>query len=384
MAVFVKPVVASETQHSPIVDGAEISPSYIPLSDAKSNLLERDGTGLYVVASDLISSVENNLLYEELDGKLAVLRNPNLIEIAETDAVLDYDCNGLRVGLFLRYVPEESRLDLLGKDKATILSSITLPVAIAGILVSEVVFNYQPPAPEGAVSNPNPVGTYIHIHAVMTDGSKRDMYLNVSGLDEPEVNVADLISTDSKTLVVDDAGKLDTDFKLKFDEPSGNLSLVGSDGTVLQTVYISGASTFLEASDLVVNPEGQPEGTYIYLRFREASGDTNELYINVSGLVDKYHAGKAIHIDGDNTISVKIAVGGGLKVGAAGNLRVDFDTLLSRDTDNLLSLGSDGRLKLVAEKVLGAVGVSADAGNVLALGSDGKVYYPADKGILDN
>ena len=52
MAVFVKPVVASETQHSPIVDGAEISPSYIPLSDAKSNLLERDGTGLYVVASD--------------------------------------------------------------------------------------------------------------------------------------------------------------------------------------------------------------------------------------------------------------------------------------------------------------------------------------------
>lgn len=79
----------------------------------------------------------------------------------------------------------------------------------------------------------------------------------------------------------------------------------------------------IKSGEIVENPEGYPEGTYLKLVLQNQD---EPIYINVTDLIDVYTAGNGITISGTNVISVKVVDANGLsvdnngvKLGAASN-----------------------------------------------------------------
>lgn len=85
------------------------------------------------------------------------------------------------------------------------------------------------------------------------------------------------------------------------------IELKNNEGTVISSIDATDfiKDGMLDSASLEVNPSGQSEGTYILLTFNTDAGKEN-IYVNVTSLVDVYTAGNGISID-NNIVSVKIA-----------------------------------------------------------------------------
>lgn len=122
---------------------------------------------------------------------------------------------------------------------------------------------------------------------------------------------------------------------------SGNLTTMiegvksGSDVTIIDSATTEGylkSYTFMQGSkkigvidipkdlvvtsgEIVVNPEGQPAGTYLKLTI---ANQTEPVYINVADLADVYTAGSGITISNTNEVAAKVVEANGLSVDGDG------------------------------------------------------------------
>lgn len=93
-----------------------------------------------------------------------------------------------------------------------------------------------------------------------------------------------------------------------YDEENNQIIFTVANGTTVCTIdctdfITSATSNILETAELVVNPDGQDEGTYIHLVFK-TDEDTDDIYINVTSLIDIYTGSDSITVSDDNEISV--------------------------------------------------------------------------------
>lgn len=114
-----------------------------------------------------------------------------------------------------------------------------------------------------------------------------------------EVSMIKINPTD-KILSVNGENAISTTLGINYN--NGELSLIGNNSEVIATVNLP-KEQFLKSAEIVVNPEGQPEGKYLMMTF-SVEGDADQVvYINVNDLVDVYTAGGGIKIE-NNVISI--------------------------------------------------------------------------------
>ena len=100
------------------------------------------------------------------------------------------------------------------------------------------------------------------------------------------------------------------DIKLDYISEAGNslIRLVDSNNAdVYSEINVSDfvKAGLLNFAKLVVNPSGQPEGTYIWLSFKTTADPNNQasdIYINVTDLIDYYVGGEGISITANRYI----------------------------------------------------------------------------------
>ena len=114
-----------------------------------------------------------------------------------------------------------------------------------------------------------------------------------------EASIIKINPTD-KILSVDGENTVSSTLGIAYN--NGELSLTGNNSEVIATVNLP-KEQFLKSAEIVVNPEGQPEGKYLKMTFA-VEGDVDQVvYIDVNDLVDVYTAGGGIKIE-NNVISI--------------------------------------------------------------------------------
>lgn len=279
------------------------------------NLISKDSSGkLIVTAAAIRSDDADNLIVQDKSGALKVTAD---------GLVSSEKCNLLRVNI-------DNKLSLCPSD-----------------LISQVPNNALQAAFDG--------GLYV-----------------------AKNSASDLVSPTDKILYVNDSGKLASGFTLSFNEATGTLTVVGHNNQVVTSVAIpSGEGAFLKDVQLVINPEGQAEGTYLKFIFTLSDGSTKDTYVNVDTLRVNYTGGNGITVSG-TTVSTRIKDKGGLTY-SDGALAVDTASLVSTLSDNTIKTDASGDIYLSVD----AFNVSTQAGNALANGVDGKAYFPYDFGTMD-
>lgn len=279
------------------------------------NLITKDGSGkLIVTAASVKSDDADNLIVQDKSGALKVTAD---------GLVSSEKCNLLRVNI-------DNKLSLCPSD-----------------LISQVPNNALQAAFDG--------GLYV-----------------------AKNSASDLVSPTDKILYVNDSGKLASGFTLSFNEATGTLTVVGHNNQVVTSVNIpSGEGAILKDAQLVTNPEGQAEGTYLKFTFTLSDGSTKDTYVNVDALRVNYTGGNGITVSG-TTVSTRIKDKGGLTY-SDGALAVDTASLVSTLSDNTIKTDASGDIYLSVD----AFNVSTQAGNALTNGVDGKAYFPYDFGTMD-
>lgn len=183
-----------------------------------------------------------------------------------------------------------------------------------------------------------------------------------------------LNSSTNNLISLDDNGKMLAKVALAYDNATGRLDLTGTNGGVLSTVTIPTKTSVLKSADIVVNPIGQPAGTFIKFVFTTEEGETVS-YANLKALTNIYKGGTAVDVT-DYTINVKY--GKGIKL-VADKLTVDMDRLAG----NGLMLSNDvvtGEDNLAVN--LGN-GLDFDDNNAIevVLHPDQQVLYASDNGL---
>lgn len=318
------------------------APEQTIVSEDTGNFI-REGTdsAAYLGVSEVVSVETGNLLTQSaLDGKL-IVHNPlgNINDIVSTEDCGDESCNLLSV-------------DSCGRLR---VNSKTLLSDISGQLLELDSCKLSLTA-DNLISTDN--GNIIEI-----------------GGDGKLVAIETLPCVDDNVLAVTDDGCITATLSLAYDTITGKFDIVGKDGsTIISTVTVPSSVSMLQSADLVINPSGQPEGTYMHFTLLLADGTTTDIYVDVTSLIDIYLAGDGIVIT-DNTIATCIVTDGGLRYTTTGCIEVDKASLLSDDTANCLHVGSDGGFIMKA--------VSQDTGNSLVVGSDCAAYFSSDYGTMD-
>lgn len=201
----------------------------------------------------------------------------------------------------------------------------------------------------------------------VANGTGEDGLLYVAPQD-----VDNLIAANDELLWKDANGKIATGLELAYNTTTGKFDITNHAGTIIATVTVPSSVSMLQSAELVVDPTGQPAGTYMHFVFKLADGTTSDLYVDVTSLIDVYTGGAGIDIT-SNKVSVDLTANGGLEMsttGDAATLQVDFANLVSSKTGNAITLasgvGEDGKLF-----VNPGVTVSSDADNMIVAGTDG-------------
>lgn len=180
----------------------------------------------------------------------------------------------------------------------------TIPAALAPLLVS---------AKEGNAIQ-------------VADGDSEDGLLYV----EPQ-DVEALVKSDDAILsVVND--KIQSTLAFSYTALDGKFLVTGKDGATIYEGVIPTSLTLLKTAEVVTDPEGQPEGTYLHFVFTLQSGAESEVYVNVTSFIDIYTAGDGLQMnaDDDHKFELKLAASGNqAAIDGAGALVVptDYGTL---------------------------------------------------------
>lgn len=314
--VFARPLVLTDdgARHEPMALGRLLAPDILPIDPAKDNLLGRTDDGLLFKPAEMLSELEQVL--SVIDGKLR----------ASVDIQFDATTNELK---------------LLGAGSA-VLATVKLPVVPGLPTVAELLKDFTPPPLEFGTQ---PTGTYMHLQFQTSDGTVKDIYYNVSDLVDvyeggdgitvtgktialkvvpnrglaagPEgayVKPDKLVHPDEKLLAVTN-GQFYTSLGIRVDAAANSVQLLGLGGQTIAEASLPPYSGAPQTVEVVsgITPPGLPRGTYLHMVFQRADGTAEDLYYDLSPVVDDYEGGDGIDIT-DNVVSVKPEAGKGISV----------------------------------------------------------------------
>lgn len=382
--------------------GAKLTPNDM-LSNGHTNLLTIDPVDRKIILTKeniqdnlpVISQDEGNLVHPGSD-KGVYLSMDDLLN--RGDAILYEDKDGrISSGLSLAYSPDTGKLDIMGHDGQTVISTVRVPGASSSLkgvylvdgmpsesgedIEGDYHFSLMFAQADGVWGDPVPATVRTHKSAAVSTSIE-----SVAGMGA--VRVRGIFN-----------GQTAEQFFI-----DGTAALQFADGT---RIVVTPEATRLE---VIFEPGvGLIPGTYLVFVYALAVGTVQDVYVDVSALVDIYRAGCGIDISASREVSVKLhpegaikcdpASGIGVSPGAGlalkdnnlvinlgagenspivinpdGSIGIDCSKLLSADSDNVLRLGSDKKLKVVV--------VSADKDNLLVSGSDKGAYTPMDRGDM--
>lgn len=382
--------------------GAKLTPNDM-LSNGHINLLTIDPVDGKIILTEeniqdnlpVISQDEGNLVHPGSD-KGVYLSMDDILN--RGDAILYEDKDGrISSGLSLAYSPDTGKLDILGHDGQTVVSTVRVPGASSSLkgvylvdgmpsesgedIEGDYHFSLVFTQADGVWGDPVPATVRTHKSAAVSTSIE-----SVAGMGA--VRVRGIFN-----------GQTAEQFFI-----DGTAALQFADGT---RIVVTPEATRLE---VIFEPGvGLIPGTYLVFVYALAVGTVQDVYVDVSALVDIYRAGCGIDISASREVSVKLhpegaikcdpASGLGVSPGAGltlkdnnlvldlgtgedspivinpdGSIGIDCSKLLSADSDNVLRLGSDKKLKVVV--------VSADKDNLLVSGSDKGAYTPMDRGDM--
>lgn len=114
------------------------------------------------------------------------------------------------------------------------------------------------------------------------------------------------LDSSDEVLTISNSG-VKANLNLTWDKGAG-LKLIGKDGAEIATVPAADfiKDGMLESVALEENPSGQTSGTYLHFVFN-SDAEKQDIYLNVTDLIDIYTAGNGIDINVDNQVSLKLA-----------------------------------------------------------------------------
>ncbi len=382
--------------------GAKLTPNDM-LSNGHTNLLTIDPVDRKIILTKeniqdnlpVISQDEGNLVHPGSDKGVYL----SMKDILNGDDAILYENKTGRIssGLSLAYAPDTGKLDILGHDGQTVISTVRVPGASSSLkgvylvdgmpsVAGEAIegdyhFSLMFMQPDGMWSDPVPVTVKV----------RKDEAVSTTVASVAAIGAVRVRGIFNGQMV--EQAFLDGMAPLQFAD--GSRLIVSPDATNLEVIFSPGV--------------GLVPGTYLVFIYALADGTVQDVYVDVSALVDIYRAGCGIDISASREVSVKLhpegaikcdPVGGiGVSPGAGlalkdnnlvldlgtgedspvvinpdGSIGIDCSKLLSSDSDNVLRLGADGKLKVVV--------VSADRDNLLVAGTDKGAYTPLDRGDM--
>lgn len=382
--------------------GAKLTPNDM-LSNGRPNLLTIDPVDRKIILTKediqdnlpVISQDEGNLVHPGSD-KGVYLSMDDLLN--RGDAILYEDKDGrISSGLSLAYSPDTGKLDILGHDGQTVVSTVRVPGASSSLKGVYLVDGMPSESGEDIEGD-----YHFSLMFAQADGVWGDP---VSATVRTHKSAA--VSTSIESVAGMGAVRVRGIFNGQTAEQffiDGTAALQFADGT---RIVVTPEATRLE---VIFEPGvGLIPGTYLVFVYALAVGTVQDVYVDVSALVDIYRAGCGIDISASREVSVKLHPEGAIKcdpvsglgvspgagltlkdnnlvldlgtgedspvvINPDGSIGIDCSKLLSADSDNVLRLGSDKKLKVVV--------VSADKDNLLVSGSDKGAYTPMDRGDM--
>lgn len=369
-----KPLFYDEMQkvHRSMSEGQVVDPALLPISTDDGNELTfgTDG-GMYVksvTASDMVSAENPNFIQTDREGKLKVDGNSvlsnggvNLLTIDPVDgrviltkeaviAALERashdegnlivpgtdggcylsidnllgknndilhgdDAGKLVADLSLKYNFGTGKLDIIGYDGTTVVSSVTVPTTTSS-LRGAYLADGKPSA-----SGEDIIGDYFISIAMQYDGlydrgAPLKFHTHKSAASKVEFEY-----------IVDEehSGMWPSSIKASFlgDNKVAEVSqeraiaIAFSDGSVLHITWTGISGTRISGTATFTPAVGLESGSYIRMVYLLDNGDVADVYVDVTSLVDVYVQGNGITIS-DHIVSVKTKPDGGITVDSAG------------------------------------------------------------------
>lgn len=376
MADFVKtkPLFYDEMQkvHRSMSEGQVVDPALLPISTDSGNELKfgTDG-GMYVkgvTASDMVSAETPNFIQMDREGKLKVDGNSvlsnggvNLLTIDPVDgrviltkediiAALERashdegnlivpgtdggcylsvdnllgknndilhgdDAGKLVADLSLKYNLGTGKLDIIGYDGTTVVSSVTVPTTTSSLRGAYLA------AGKPSASGEDIIGDYFLSISMQYDGfydrgASLKFHTHKSAASKVEFEY-----------IVDEehSGVWPSSIKAAFvgdnkvaEVSQGRATAIAfSDGSVLHITWTGISGTRISGTATFTPAVGLESGSYIRMVYLLDNGDVADVYVDVTSLVDVYVQGNGITIS-DHIVSVKTKPDGGITVDSAG------------------------------------------------------------------
>lgn len=371
---------AMQKVHRSMSEGQVVDPALLPISTDSGNELKfgTDG-GMYVkgvTASDMVSAETPNFIQMDREGKLKVDGNSvlsnggvNLLTIDPVDgrviltkedviAALERashdegnlivpgtdggcylsvdnllgknndilhgdDAGKLVADLSLKYNFGTGKLDIIGYDGTTVVSSVTVPTTTSS-LRGAYLSDGKPSA-----SGEDIIGDYFISIAMQYDGlydrgASLKFHTHKSAASKVEFEY-----------IVDEehSGMWPSSIKASFvgDNKVAEVSqerataIAFSDGSVLHITWTGISGTRISGTATFTPAVGLESGSYIRMVYLLDNGDVADVYVDVTSLVDVYVQGNGITIS-DHIVSVKTKPDGGITVDSVGvGIKVDPD-----------------------------------------------------------
>lgn len=422
-----KPLYYDATQkvHRSMFEGQVVDPALLPISTDSGNELKfgTDG-GMYVkgtTPSDMVSVENPNYIQVDREGKLKVDGNTvlsnggvNLLTIDPVDgrviltkeaviAALERashdegnlivpgtdggcylsidnllgknndilhgdDAGKLVADLSLKYNLGTGKLDIIGYDGTTVVSSVTVPTSTSS-LRGAYLADGKPSASGEDVTGDYFITIAMQYDGLYDSGASLKFRTHKSTASEVEFEY---------TVDEEHSGVWPSSIKASFvgDNKIAEVSqerattIAFSDGSILSITWtgisgirISGTATFTPAV-------GIESGSYIRMVHLLDNSDVADVYVDVTSLVDVYVQGNGITIS-DNTVSVKAKPNGGIMVDSTG-VSVDTDWF-SQQLGSTLTAGNGINIadNTVSVKPKTNGGLSVDSSGVSVSVGDG-------------
>ena len=393
MADFVKtkPLFYDEMQkvHRSMSEGQVVDPALLPISTDSGNELKfgTDG-GMYVkgvTASDMVSDETPNFIQMDREGKLKVDGNSvlsnggvNLLTIDPVDgrvmltkedviAALERashdegnlivpgtdggcylsvdnllgknndilhgdDAGKLVADLSLKYNLGTGKLDIIGYDGTTVVSSVTVPTTTSS-LRGAYLADGKPSASGEDIIGDYFVSISMQYDGLYDSGASLKFHTHKSAASKVEFEY---------TVDEEHSGVWPSSIKASFvgdnkvaEVSQGRATAIAfSDGSVLSITWTGISGTRISGTATFTPAVGLESGSYIRMVYLLDNGDVADVYVDVTSLVDVYVQGNGITIS-DHIVSVKTKPDGGITVDSAG-------VGLKADPDGGLITGPDG------------------------------------------
>lgn len=412
--------------HTQAPDGSVFDVSYIPASTDVKNVLTKDANGVLVKAEDLVSTTEGNILHTAVDNKLSVALSDKVTNVLTKDtsnnvllearALISTDAsNGMVIGtdnklktlgvstdefnalhkgqdggLYISaedFITHDSMSPFCVKNGKLYFDTTFIPEAQT--IVSGENCNLIQPDIDGAA--------YLRGCDVISSDTGNLLRTGYDG--RAYIGYSDVASSVTSNLLQDDGtgkvlltpnnllsqlydnaiamdndGRLYAKLGLAYETLTGRLDLTGARGGVLSTVNIPTGASILKSASIVVNPIGQPAGTFIKFVFSTTEGEIVS-YANMNALTNIYKAGDGVALN-NYTISVKYGLG--LKL-AGEQLVVNMDRLAGNGLEVTTDVVTGDNI--IAVKLGQGLFFDTDKSLGVALHPDQQIIYAGEKGL---